>query len=441
MNTWTMEPERISPGLDERIVTSRRLPEHAGETVTVQGAVHRIRDVGGVVFVLVRDREDVLQAVADSAEGLEEGSWVRITGEVVAEPRAPRGVDLRIQEIEVVAEPVDPLPLVINKKALNVSLPEKLNRRPIALRHPRERAIFRIQSALTGGFGRFLRGQGFTEIRSPKIVSVGAEGGANLFEVDYFGRLAYLAQSPQLYKQFMVGVYERVFEVGPVFRAEKHNTSRHLNEYISLDFEMGFIRDHRDVMAMEAGLLRAMLGDVAEECEEELALLEVTLPEVAEIPAVSMAEAAEVAERELGRPVSRDDLDPQAEEAVSGWALAEHGAEFLFVTHYPEAKRPFYAMDDPDDPGTTRSFDLLLRGLEVTTGGQRIHAYDEQVEKLRRFGLDPADFEHFLMLHRHGVPPHGGLAIGLERLTMKLLGLENVREAALFPRDIDRLTP
>jgi nondiscriminating aspartyl-tRNA synthetase len=436
-----MAPERISAGLDERIVTSRRLPEHVGETVTVQGAVHRIRDVGGVVFVLVRDREDVLQAVAESAEGLEEGSWVRITGEVVPEPRAPRGVDLRIGEIEVVAEPVEPLPLVINKKALNLSLPEKLNRRPIALRHPRERAIFRIQGALTAGFRRFLRAQGFTEIRSPKIVSVGAEGGANLFEVDYFGRLAYLAQSPQLYKQFMVGVYERVFEVGPVFRAEKHNTSRHLNEYISLDFELGFIRDHRDVMAMEAALLASMLGDVANECEEELALLEVTLPEVAEIPAVSMAEAAELAERELGRPVSRDDLDPPAEEAVSRWALAELGAEFLFITHYPEAKRPFYAMDDPDDPGKTRSFDLLLRGLEVTTGGQRIHAYDEQVEKIERFGLDPADFEHFLMLHRHGVPPHGGLAIGLERLTMKLLGLENVREAALFPRDIDRLTP
>jgi nondiscriminating aspartyl-tRNA synthetase len=436
-----MDLEKIPCGLDERIVTSRSLPEHVGETVTVQGAVHRIRDVGGITFVVVRDREDLLQAVAESADGLEEGSWVRITGEVVPEPRAPRGVDLRIEEIEVVAQPVEPLPIVINKRVLNLSLNEKLNRRPIALRHPRERAIFTIQAALAGSFRRRLGDQGFTEIRTPKIVSVGAEGGANLFSLEYFGKPAFLAQSPQLYKQFMVGVFERVFEVGPVYRAEKHNTSRHLNEYVSLDIEMGFIRDHRDVMATEAGLLRAMLADVSTECEDELALLEVTLPEVGEIPAVTMEQAAELAERELGREVSRDDLDPKAEEAVSRWALAELGSEFLFVTHYPEAKRPFYAMDDPEDPGKTRSFDLLLRGLEVTTGGQRIHSFDEQVEKMRRFGLDPADFEHFLMLHRHGVPPHGGLAIGLERLTMKLLGLENVREAALFPRDIDRLTP
>lgn len=436
-----MAVERIPSELVERVVTSRRLPEHVGKTVTVQGAVHRIRDVGGIAFVLVRDREDVLQAVAESADGLEEGSWVRITGEVVAEPRAPRGVDLRIREIEVVAQPAEPLPLVINKRMLNVSLPEKLNRRPISLRHPRERAIFRIQAALTAGFRRFLRAHGFSEITAPKIVSVGAEGGANLFELEYFGKQAFLAQSPQLYKQFMVGVYERVFEVGPVFRAEKHNTSRHLNEYVSLDLELGFIRDHRDVMAMEAALLRSMLADVAEECEEELALLEATLPEVGEIPMVRLEEAAEVAEAELGREVSREDLDPEAEEAVSRWALAELGSEFLFLTHYPEAKRPFYVMNDPDDPSRTRSFDLLLRGLEVTTGTQRIHSYEEQVAKIERLGLDPADFEHFLLLHRHGVPPHGGLAIGLERLTMKLLGLDNVREAALFPRDLDRLTP
>jgi len=343
--------------------------------------------------------------------------------------------------LEVWARPVRPLPLVINKRMLNVSLPEKLNRRPISLRHPRERAIFRVQAGLVDAFRRRARERGFTEIQAPKIVSVGAEGGANLFEVDYFGRVAYLAQSPQLYKQFMVSVYERVFAVGPVYRAEKHNTSRHLNEYVSLDLEMGFIRDHRDVMAMEAALLRSMFADVADEHEEELTLLEVTLPEVGDIPAVKLEEAAEVAERLLGREVSREDLDPEAEEAVSRWALAELGSEFLFLTHYPEAKRPFYVMDEADDPGKTRSFDLLLRGLEVTTGTQRIHSYDEQVAKIERMGLDPADFEHFLMLHRHGVPPHGGLAIGLERLTMKLLGLGNVREAALFPRDLDRLTP
>jgi nondiscriminating aspartyl-tRNA synthetase len=436
------EPERIPTRLETAVVTSRCLPDHVGETVTVQGAVHRVRDVGGITFLVIRDREDLLQAVTDDgAAAPPEGAYVRITGEVVPEERAPRGVDLRVTAIELIAEPVEPIPIVINKRALNLSLHEKLERRPLALRHPRERAIFRIQAALAEGFRRFLRGQGFTEIRTPKIVSVGAEGGANLFELDYFGRAAYLAQSPQLYKQFMVGVYERVFEVGQVYRAEKHNTSRHLNEYVSLDLEMGFVRDHRDVMAMEAALLATVLPEISEECAEELALLEVELPEVTDIPALPLAEAIAIAERDLGRPVDRDDLDPEAEEAVSRHGATELGSEFVFVTHYPEAKRPFYALNDPDDPALTRSFDLLLRGLEVTTGGQRIHSYDEQVEKLRRFGLDPADFEHFLVLHRHGVPPHGGLAIGLERLTMKLLGFGNVREATLFPRDIDRLTP
>lgn len=435
-------PERISSRLDSPVVTSRALPAHVGETVTVQGAVHRVRDVGGITFVVIRDREDLLQAVTDDSGSVPpEGAFVRVTGEVVPEERAPRGVDLRIASIDVVAEPAEQLPIVVNKRTLNLSLHEKLEWRPIALRHPNERAIFRIQAALAEGFRRFLRGQGFTEIRTPKIVSVGAEGGANLFELDYFGRAAYLAQSPQLYKQFMVGVYERVFEVGPVYRAEKHNTSRHLNEYVSLDLELGFVEDHRDVMAMEAALLRTVLAEVGEECAEELALLGAELPVVSDIPAMTMEEAAAVAERELGRPVDRDDLDPQAEEAVSRFGERELQSEFVFVTHYPGAKRPFYAMDDPADPERTRSFDLLLRGLEVTTGGQRIHAYDEQVAKLRRFGLDPADFEHFLLLHRYGVPPHGGLAIGLERLTMKLLGLGNVREAALFPRDLDRLTP
>jgi nondiscriminating aspartyl-tRNA synthetase len=433
--------ERIAAAVAEDVVTSRRLAEHVGETVTVQGAVHRVRTVGGLSFVIVRDREDLLQAVTEE-EPPPEGAFVRITGEVVAEERAPRGVDLRIASVELVAEPAAPMPLVLNKRTLNLSLNEKLNWRPVSLRHPHERAIFRIQAALAEGFRRFLRGRGFTEIRTPKIVSVGAEGGANLFAVDYFGRPAFLAQSPQLYKQFMVGVYERVFEVGQVYRAEKHNTSRHLNEYVSLDLELGFVRDHRDVMAVEAALLAAVLPEVASECAEELEALDVTLPEVPQaIPTLRMDEAAAIAERELGRPVDRDDLDPEAETAVSRHCAAELGSEFVFVTHYPERKRPFYAMNDPEEPTLTRSFDLLLRGLEVTTGGQRIHSYAEQVAKLERFGLDPADFEHFLLLHRHGVPPHGGLAIGLERLTMKLLGLENVREAALFPRDIDRLTP
>jgi nondiscriminating aspartyl-tRNA synthetase len=308
------------------------------------------------------------------------------------------------------------------------------------LRNPAQRAIFRIQEGIAKGFSEFMQMQGFTEVHTPKIACAGAEGGANIFKLDYFGTKAYLAQSPQLYKQTMVGVFERVFEIAPVYRAEKHSTSRHLNEYIGLDFEMGFIDSMVDVMQMETAMLRNVIKVLKTEYEYELKLLKADLPEIVDIPCITFAEARDII-ISYGNKAGKWDLEPEDEVTLCNYAKEKYGSEFIFVTHYPTAKRPFYAMEDPADERFTLSFDLLFRGLEVTSGGQRIHDYNMQVEKMKRMGIDPADFESYLMIFKYGMPPHGGLGLGLERLTMKLLNLKNIRETSLFPRDINRLEP
>jgi nondiscriminating aspartyl-tRNA synthetase len=284
--------------------------------------------------------------------------------------------------------------------------------------------------------------QHFTEIRTPKIVAGNAEGGANVFKLEYFGKKAFLAQSPQVYKQTMVGVYDRVFEAAPVFRAEKHNTTRHLNEYTSLDFEMGYIDGFEDIMEMETGMLQYTFDFLSKEYEKELKILGVTLPAVTNIPAVRFDEAKKLVSEKYDRKIRNPyDLEPEEEILIGKYFEEEYGSDFVFVTHYPSKKRPFYAMDDPTDSKFTLSFDLLFRGMEITTGGQRIHSYDEQVAKMVARGMNPDDFTNYLMIHKHGMPPHGGLGIGLERLTMRLLGEQNVRETTLFPRDVSRLEP
>jgi nondiscriminating aspartyl-tRNA synthetase len=300
-----------------------------------------------------------------------------------------------------------------------------------------------VASVLAELFSRFLLEEGFTGIHTPKICSAGAEGGANIFPVDYFGERAFLAQSPQFYKQMGVAVYERVFEVGPVFRAEPHQTTRHVNEYTSLDLEMGFIDGQEQVMGLEAAFLRWAFEKLPELCGYELELLKAEVPLVpGSIPCLTLAEAHELAGEILGRDFSAEpDLEPVEERALCTRMEEETGSGLVFVTHFPTEKRPFYAMDDPEDSKLTLSFDLLFRGLEVTTGGQRIHDYEAQVEKMRRFGLDPRDFSGYLQAHMYGLPPHGGLAIGLERLAARLLELDNIRLTTMFPRDVKRLTP
>ena len=310
------------------------------------------------------------------------------------------------------------------------------------MRDLRERAIFKIQEGIVRGFRDYLFNQGFTEIRTPKIVQAGAEGGANIFKLDYFGQKAYLAQSPQFYKQMMVGVYERVFEVGPVYRAEKHNTTRHLNEYTGIDFEMGFIDSFYDVMSVETGALQYTFDLLKNEYSNYLKSLKVELPDVSQIPQVRFVEAKEMAAKKYNRKI-RDpyDLEPEEEINISRLFKEEYNSDFVFITHYPSKKRPFYAMDDPENPKFTLSFDLLFRGMEITTGGQRIHDYQMQVNKMKSRDMDPEDFKSYLSIFKYGMPPHGGLGIGLERLTMKLLDMNNIRYASLFPRDMNRLDP
>lgn len=411
--------------------------------VTLTGMVHALRAMGGVTFLILRTGEELVQCVCGRDAGtLCRECAVRVTGSARREERAPGGIELAHAQAQCLSRPAAALPAPVSKQSLRLNLDTQLGLRPITLRSLQERSVFRIQAAVSQAFRDYLLGQGFVEIHTPKIVHAGAEGGSNIFRLDYFGRKAFLAQSPQFYKQTMVGVFERVFEIAPVFRAEKHSTPRHLNEYTSMDFEVGFIDSFYDIMALETGFLQAMTGVLSRQCPGDLERLGAALPQVEQIPAVRFDWIKRAAAEKYGYRI-RDpyDLEPEEEQAIGRYAQEEWGADFVFVTHYPSKKRPFYAMDDPEDPRYTLSFDLLFHGMEVTTGGQRIHDYAAQVEKMRRRGMDPEAFQHYLMIHKHGMPPHGGLGAGLERLTMKLCGLDNIRRACLFPRDLGRLEP
>lgn len=410
--------------------------------VTLHGMVHALRDLGGVTFLTLRTREGLVQCVCPRRpEGVREECAVSVSSVLRPESRAPGGAELAEARCTVLSRPAAPPPVPLSKKS-SLSMDTELSLRPVTLRAPRARAVFRIQAAVCRAFREFLQGEGFTEIHTPKLGQAGAEGGSSQFRLDYFGRKAVLAQSPQLYKQAMVGVFERVYEIGPVFRAEKHATQRHLNEYTSLDLEMGFLHSFTDLMALEQGFLRRLVALLRQEYAGELALLGAELPDAEHIPAVRFDEAKRLAAEAYGYAIREPyDLEPEEEQHIGRYAKEVWGSDFVFVTHYPGRKRPFYTMDDPEDPRYTLSFDLLFRGMEITTGGQRIHDYQEQMDKLAARKMNAELFESFTMLHKYGMPPHGGLGIGLERLTMQLLGLNNIREASMFPRDMNRLEP
>ena len=363
------------------------------QKVVLEGAVHSIRNMGDVAFVILRRREGLFQTVVEnekanlSIHDLKEAMTLRVKGILHEEERAPHGREVRVQEIEILSSPAEPMPLAIDKWKLNTSLEAKLNLRPIALRNIQERSKFKIQEALVRAFRDFLYEQGFTEIHTPKIGARGAEGGANLFKFSYFHKPAVLAQSPQFYKQMMVGVFDRVFETGPVFRAEKHNTKRHLNEYTSLDFEMGYIDGFEDIMGMETGFLQYAVELLKKDYAKELQILKVQLPKVDKIPAVRFDKAKELVAEKYNRKIRNPyDLEPE-EEALIG------------------------------------------------------RYFKEDYAKIAARGMEEEGMEQYLDTFKHGMPPHGGLGIGLERLTMQLLGEENVREACLFPRDLNRLEP
>jgi len=409
---------------------SRDLPARAGATVRLEGWVHRRRALAKVSFLIVRDRTGLAQVVLPAGRELPgEETVVEVTGRAVANPVAPGGVEVVEPAIRVLGE-AEPPPVELFRPALDAALPTLLDHAAVTLRHPSRRNVFAAAAAAMGAFRGTLSAAGFTEIATPKIVASATESGANVFAIDYFGRPAYLAQSPQFYKQTMVGVFERVFEVGPVFRAEPHDTSRHLATYTSLDAELGFITDHRDVMAVLADVVRAMTTAVS-----PFGFPGVLVP--ATLPVVHFADAL----RMVGADPDEPDLAPEHERALGEWARTEHGSDFVFVEGYPMAKRPFYTHPQPSDPRWSNSFDLLFRGVELVTGGQRRHRYADYLAALAERGESPAPYETYLAAFRHGMPPHGGFAIGLERFLARLSGATNVRETALFPRDLHRLTP
>lgn len=422
--------------------------DYEGKTVKINGAIHNIRDMGEVAFVILRKADGLVQCVYEEGKtrfnlkDLKEESAAEISGTVAREERAPHGFEIRMDTVRILSQPDEILPIAVNKFKMHASLEARLGMRPVSLRNVRERAKFRIQEGIVRGFRDFLHSQGFTEIHTPKIVARGAEGGSNVFRLDYFNKRAELGQSPQFYKQTMVGVFDRVFEVAPVFRAEKHNTTRHLNEYIGLDFEMGYIDGFEDIMAMETGFLQYTMELLGSEYKKELDMLEAALPDVGRIPAVRFDRAKELVAEKYNRKIKNPyDLEPEEELLIGRYFKEGYGSDFVFVTHYPSRKRPFYAMDDPMDERFTLSFDLLFKGLEVTTGGQRIHDYQEILAKMKKRHMEPKDIASYLMIFKYGMPPHGGLGIGLERLTMRLLDEQNVRETSLFPRDVNRLEP
>jgi nondiscriminating aspartyl-tRNA synthetase len=432
----------------ERVWTTE-LGRQVGRRVRLAGWLHRLRRLGNVTFLVLRDARGTAQVVIEDGALVERlaalpaESVLVVEGLAVAEPQAPGGVELRQPAIELVEAAAAPPPFDLFRPVLPAQLRTALDHAPLALRHPRRRAVFRIAAASMAAFRATLCEQGFTEIQTPKIVASATEGGANVFALDYFGRPAYLAQSPQLYKQVMVGVFERVFEVGPVFRAEPHATARHLSEYVSLDAEMGFIVDHTTVMDVLTRVIAGIVAGVRAQAAEAVALLGLTLPDVpAAIPWLHFADGLDMISGATGQDLRGEpDLAPEHERWLGEWARREHGSDFLFVVGYPTAKRPFYTHPDPARPAYSNSFDLLFRGMELVTGGQRLHRYDEYLAALAARGLRPEPFAAYLEAFRHGMPPHGGFAIGLERWVARLTGAANIRETTLFPRDIGRLAP
>jgi nondiscriminating aspartyl-tRNA synthetase len=423
-----------------------------GDTVRLQGWVHRRRELAALTFLVVRDRTGLAQVVVKDAriEVPPEETVVEVVGTLTANDAAPGGVEVTDPQVRPLTESAATPPVELWRPTLNASLPTLLDHAPVTWRHPAQRATWELAAATLRGVRSTLDGLGFTEIQTPKFVASATESGANVFEVDYFGRPAYLAQSPQFYKQQLVGVFERVYEVGPVFRAEPHDTVRHLAEYVSLDVELGFIEDHRDVLAVLRQVVAGMVDAVHEHAGGAVERMSASVPVVPdEIPVLHFSEALAL----VGAPADEPDLAPEHERALGAWALAEHGSDFLAVEGYPMAKRPFYTHPwSRDGAGATRrpaeaptewsnSFDLLFRGLELVTGGQRLHRASDYERAIRARGEDPAAYDAYLQAFRHGMPPHGGFAIGLERWVGRLVRAANIREVTLFPRDLNRLVP
>lgn len=414
-----------------------------GTLVNLKGHVHRRRELSAVTFLVIRDRSGLAQIVLRPDEvppgGLPpEETAVDVVGIATPNQQAPGGVEVTKPIVTLLTEPARTPPAELWRPGLSIGLPTLLDHAAVTWRHPAQRAKWDLAAASLRGFRETLNAAGFTEVQTPKLVESATESGANVFPVDYFGRPAYLAQSPQFFKQQLVGIFERVYEVGPVFRAEPHDTVRHLAEYVSLDVEFGFIRDHRDVLKMLRTVLAGMVDAIGTHAAESVERLQLQLPVIPEeIPVIHFAEAL----AKVGAPSDEPDLAPEHERALGAWAKETYGSDVLAVEGYPMRKRPFYTHSQPDDPRWSNSFDILFRGLELVTGGQRLHRHSDYIAAIEARGESPAAYDSYLQAFAHGMPPHGGFAIGLERWIARLVEATNIREVTLFPRDLHRLAP
>ncbi len=421
-----------------------------GDSVTVAGWVHEVRDLGGIAFLILRDKTGKIQVKFEKDEmdddlvetglGVHRESVIVVSGDVEEEPRAPTGVEVTPELIEVLAEADPELPLDPSGK-VDAELSTRLNNRTLDLRKDEVKAIFEIRAEVLRSVREKFREIGGTEINTPKIVATGTEGGTELFPITYFGKEAFMNQSPQLFKQLMIGSgLERVFEIGPIFRAEEHNTPRHLNEATSIDFESAFY-DHTEAMDAVESVVKAAYEGVEENCQEQLEALgmeDFSAPE-GDFPRLTYEEAIERinATGELDEQlVWGDDLPTDGEKA-----LGEDVGEHYFITDWPSEIKPFYIKDHDDDPDLSTGFDLMHPQMELVSGGQREHRYERLIEGFEQQGLDPESFEYYTKMFKYGMPPHAGWGLGGERLIMTMLGLPNIREAVLFPRDRQRLSP
>ena len=415
------------------------------ETILLRGWIYKIIDLSNIVFVKLRDKSGIIQLVTnkEQIEGLKLENAIEVIGKKSKNEKAPGGIEIIVDEIKIIGRTYyDKLPFEINSYKNKAALETQLDHRTIALRRPEIRAIFKVQNEIEQAFRDYLRSKNFEQIHTAKIIDSSTEGGSEMFTVNYFDRRSFLAQSPQFYKQMMVGAgFERVYEIGHAYRAELHNTWRHLNEYVSLDVEMGFIKDEFELMDLEEGFLDYLFKHLNKVCKKELEMYKVELPNEVKIPRITLEEAHKILLEKYNKKSPIGNIDAKGEELICDYVKKEYGTEFVFLTKYPVAKRPMYTMPDDEDKTLTKSFDLIYDGLEITTGGQRINDYEMLKENIIKFGLNPEDFDFYLDTFKYGMPPHGGFAIGLERLTMKILKLSNIREATLVPRDMKRLTP
>ena len=417
-----------------------------GNEIYLRGWIFKIKSFGKFGFVFLRDKSGIVQLVIEDEEMLQQLKLemaLEVQGNPVENNKAPGGWEIKVRKIEVVGKTYyDLLPFSINQKTVNATLETELDYRYISLRRPDRRAVFKIQEEIVEAFRGFLKNKNFSEIHTPKIIASGTEGGSEMFTVNYFDRRAFLAQSPQFYKQMMVGAgFESVYEIGHAYRAELHNTWRHLNEYVSLDVEMGFIKDEEDLMDLEEEFIRFLFKHLLHTCQKELEIHGILLTEAITIPRIPLSAAQEILQKDYGKSSPVGTLDAEGEILFSKYIKEKYDSDFVFLTKYPASKRPMYTMPDDAVEGMTKSFDLIYKGLEITTGGQRIHDYEMLKNNMIKFGVNPEDFGFYVESFKYGMPPHGGFAIGLERLTMKILGLENIREATLLPRDMNRIMP